>query len=352
MTNTVVHLMCTGCGCASGERLPPYILYKGKNLYSSWTEGGPAGALFGVSESGWMEKANFLDWFKKLFLPSVQHLSLQPGVCLFVDGHYSHMSLDLIKVAKENGVHLICFPPHMTHILQPLDVSVYHPLKQAWAAVLKQYKLESMAENVGKPVFPPLIKKLWDCSFKPSHLVAGFRSCGLLPLDKAAVRGKLATSIPFREPSSDTSSTTCSLSGSNASSVASSVASSNGTLELQATGTLLIKGACTNCGAQLTPMRPHLTLHFQKLLQQKNASKGTKARKRVQSRYYGEALTSDEVMERMQEEKSTKGPSKKKRRQSPPEVEGIASSSRAANESEVESHDEGIYVYHFNERHT
>jgi hypothetical protein len=96
----------------------------------------------------------------------------------------------------------------------------------------------------------------------------------------------------------------------------------------------------------------HLTLHFQKLLQQKNASKGTKARKRVQSRYYGEALTSDEVMERMQEEKSTKGPSKKKRRQSPPEVEGIASSSRAANESEVESHDEGIYVYHFNERHT
>ena len=216
----------------------------------------------------------------------------------------------------------------------------------------EQYKLESMAENVGKPVFPPLIKKLWDCSFKPSHLVAGFRSCGLLPLDKAAVRGKLATSIPFREPSSDTSSTTCSLSGSNASSVASSVASSNGTLELQATGTLLIKGACTNCGAQLTPMRPHLTLHFQKLLQQKNASKGTKARKRVQSQYYGEALTSDEVMERMQEEKSTKGPSKKKRRQSPPEVEGIASSSRAANESEVESHDEGIYVYHFNERHT
>ena len=113
-----------------------------------------------------------------------------------------------------------------------------------------------------------------------------------------------------------------------------------------------IQGACTNCGAQLTPMRPHLTLHFQKLLQQKNASKGTKARKRVQSQYYGEALTSDEVMERMQEEKSTKGPSKKKRRQSPPEVEGFASSSRAANESEVESHDEGIYVYHFNERHT
>ena len=112
--------------------MPPYILYKGKNLYTTWTEGGPAGTLFGVSNSGWMEGANFLDWFKKLFLSAVQHLSSKPGVVLFVDGHHSHLTLELIELARERGVHLVCFPPHMTHILQPLDVSVYHPLKQAW----------------------------------------------------------------------------------------------------------------------------------------------------------------------------------------------------------------------------
>jgi hypothetical protein len=31
-------------GCASGEILPPFILYKGKNLYQRWTKNGQAGA--------------------------------------------------------------------------------------------------------------------------------------------------------------------------------------------------------------------------------------------------------------------------------------------------------------------
>lgn len=76
-----------------------------------------------------------LIFWKKLFLSAVQHLFPEPGVVLFVDGHHSHMSIEL---AREKGVNLVCFPPHMTHILQPLDVSVYHPLKQSWATVLKE----------------------------------------------------------------------------------------------------------------------------------------------------------------------------------------------------------------------
>ena len=58
-----------------------------------------------------MEKANFLDWFKKLFLQAVQHLLPQPGVIFFVNGHHS---LELIEVAREKGVHLISFSPLMS----------------------------------------------------------------------------------------------------------------------------------------------------------------------------------------------------------------------------------------------
>ena len=38
------------------------------------------------------------------------------------------MSLKLIEVARSNNVHLICFPPHCTHILQPLDVAIFGQL--------------------------------------------------------------------------------------------------------------------------------------------------------------------------------------------------------------------------------
>ena len=47
------------CGNGEGVRLPPFILYKGKNLYDTWTKGGPAGAAYSVSQSGWMEEVNY-----------------------------------------------------------------------------------------------------------------------------------------------------------------------------------------------------------------------------------------------------------------------------------------------------
>ena len=74
------------CGSADGTRLPPFILFKGKHLYSTWTEGGPAGACYGVSLSGWMEEANFFKWFDKQFYPAVKHLIKTGPVVMFLLG--------------------------------------------------------------------------------------------------------------------------------------------------------------------------------------------------------------------------------------------------------------------------
>ena len=59
------------CGSALGNLMPPYTIYKGKNLYDNWTKGGPTGAGYGVSSSGWMESANFEAWFGTMFVPAV-----------------------------------------------------------------------------------------------------------------------------------------------------------------------------------------------------------------------------------------------------------------------------------------
>ena len=148
------YITVLGAGSADGVRLPPYIIYKGVHLYARWTEGRPAGARYGVSKSGWMEGDNFLDWFRSSFISAVQHLLESGPVVLFVDGHHSHLSLSLVKLEKETGVHLFCLPPHTTHILQPLDVGVYSPFKQTWKRILKAYKTSTMAANVTKDVFP------------------------------------------------------------------------------------------------------------------------------------------------------------------------------------------------------
>jgi len=65
-----ISLLTLCCGSISGTRLLPYVVYKTKHLYShlydTWKQGGPAGALYSTSSSGWMENANFIS-FKKMF---------------------------------------------------------------------------------------------------------------------------------------------------------------------------------------------------------------------------------------------------------------------------------------------
>ena len=94
-------------------------------------EGGPAGARYSMSKSGWMDGDNLV-WFGSALVPAVGHLLTSGSVVLFVDGHHSYLLLSVVKMAYEKGVNIFCLPPHTTHILQPLDMKVYGPLTQTW----------------------------------------------------------------------------------------------------------------------------------------------------------------------------------------------------------------------------
>ena len=113
--------------------------------------------LYGVSVSGWMDASNFLSWFKKLFLRAAAHLIKTTPVLLFIDGHHSHISLYLIRTARDSKVILLCLPPNTAHLLQPLDIGVFGPLKTVWRSILKRYKLETRGKMVSTEIFPSLV---------------------------------------------------------------------------------------------------------------------------------------------------------------------------------------------------
>ena len=268
--HVTVHVCCS----AAGQRLPPFILYKGKNLYQRWMTGGPAGAVYGISDSGWMDGANFVSWFQKLFLPAVSHLTASAPVYLFFDGHYSHVSLELIRVARENNVKLFCLPPNCTHVLQPLDVGVFGPVKKMWAQLLKQWKMESRAMTVSKEVFPGLILQLWERSITPTHCISGFRAYGLYPLSKDAVLHKLAPSEVFR----------------------STEAAPQQYDELEHI-------RCTSCGHQMRAspyIRTNLRGYFRGILEVRKQPSHSRSHTHV--RVEGEVITSDEFLEYLQKE--------------------------------------------------
>lgn len=160
------------CGSASGALMPPYTVYKGKHLYSQWTQGGPKGAGYGCSQSGWMHDFNFISWFKTMFVKAVAKEE-KPLLLLF-DGHNSHISYDLIEMAKSHGIILFCLPPHTSHRLQPLDVGFFAPFKTVWRSQLKDWARMTNHMAVTKPVFPALLKQAWERA-TTSSLVGGFK---------------------------------------------------------------------------------------------------------------------------------------------------------------------------------
>ena len=280
-------------GCASGEQLPPFILYKGKNMYRRWMVGGPAGALYGISESGWMDPANFLSWFLKLFLPAVSHLTAKGPVLLFFDGHYSHISLELIRAARQSNVHLLCLPPNTTHILQPLDVGAFSPLKNSWRKILKLYKLQTKGQKATKETFPSLIAQLWE-SLKPEHCKGGFRGAGLFPLSRQHVLAKLPPSPALVE--------TEQASG-----------------ESRDSRQQIRHVTCDSCGHEMpaTPLiKTHLTSYFTGVLQIQRERPEKGKRNNMKIRLEGETVTSDEflqILEEQQKEKEEKKKGKKKK---------------------------------------
>ena len=57
------------------------------------------------------------------------HVPPTRPVLLIQDGHSTHVSIELVELARENGVYLLCLPSHSSHVLQPLDVGIYKFLK-------------------------------------------------------------------------------------------------------------------------------------------------------------------------------------------------------------------------------
>jgi hypothetical protein len=73
-----------------------------------------------MTDSGYINEDIFLQWLQRF----QKHRS--PGKCLLIfDGHASHSSLKYLYYFQNNGIEMLCLPPNTTHVLQPLDRTVF-----------------------------------------------------------------------------------------------------------------------------------------------------------------------------------------------------------------------------------
>ena len=66
----------------------------------------------------------FIELVRKSSSISQEHCHL-----LILDGHISHVSVEVVHEARKARLDLLTLPSHTLHALQPLDVSVFKPFK-------------------------------------------------------------------------------------------------------------------------------------------------------------------------------------------------------------------------------
>lgn len=88
-------------------------------------------------------------------------------------------------------------PSHSSHLLQPLDVGCFSPLKRAYGN-----EISGLARNhtnhIAKETFLQAFKAAYNKAFTKDNICASFRGAGLVPHDPEAVLSKL--DIKLRTP--------------------------------------------------------------------------------------------------------------------------------------------------------
>jgi hypothetical protein len=171
---------------AAGVIVPPMMIVPYKRVPRDVAFSIPDSYFLGRSDSGWMVSETFYEYITNCFYPWLLENKIKFPVLLFLDGHKSHINVELFNFCIEKSVLLYCLPPNATHIVQPCDVSIFKPLKTAWKHVVQNHK-QSTNKYITKATFAPLFQKAFDKAMNADIIKNGFRCCGLYPLDPDAV---------------------------------------------------------------------------------------------------------------------------------------------------------------------
>ena len=94
----------------------------------------------------------------------------QYPLLLLLDNHEFHISIEVIDYAREHGVVMLSFPPHCSHKLQPLDRTVYGPLKKYYNSACESWLLANPGKTMNIYNIPALVAEAFPKALCPSNI--------------------------------------------------------------------------------------------------------------------------------------------------------------------------------------
>ena len=180
------------CVSAAGVAIPPLVIFKAKHTNTSWIPADtPLDWRFSTSNSGWTSDSHAYEWLTTVFEPSTKLADPTQRRLLIMDGHGSHITANVIAYCMEHAIDLLILPPHTSHVLQPLDVSVFAPLKRALAVETDQAS-RLQAGRIPRSEWTSMYIRAREAALRPANIKSGFKATGLCPLSPITVLEKLS----------------------------------------------------------------------------------------------------------------------------------------------------------------
>lgn len=169
------------CGSAAGQQVRPYVIFTGINPEGQWFPDDIPDWTYDSTPSGWSNTNCFRKWFNGVFLPDTEPQDRSLWRILFLDGHKTYVTIDIMFTAWFNKVQLIYLPSHSSHISQPLDVGVFSPLKTYFHQQTRGFANFSTTAPMQKQRFIQAYQKASEKAFSKRNLRSGFRKAGIWP---------------------------------------------------------------------------------------------------------------------------------------------------------------------------
>jgi hypothetical protein len=164
----------------TGWRLPTYIIFKAKELQDAWFNNLPEGWRLNKSQNGWTNDEIGIKWLKNQFIPETEKRQKGAYRLLVLNSHRSHLTPQFDEICAQNNIILICMPAHSSHLLQPLNVSIFASLKRGYGQLVEQWMRYGF-NYINKLDFLEAYPIARAEAFKAQNIQNGFMATGIHP---------------------------------------------------------------------------------------------------------------------------------------------------------------------------
>ncbi|RYC78685.1 hypothetical protein BFJ63_vAg18440 [Fusarium oxysporum f. sp. narcissi] len=177
--------------CADGRRLTPCVVFTGENLQGQWFPKVFPHWKYASSTTGWSNADIFVKWFMQVFIPETQPSDPSQWRLLVLDQHKSHITAELTKKAWLHKTWLSWLPSHSSHITQPLDVTVFGPLKTYYRQLTRSWASYEATSPHQQQLFLQAYEQASLKAVTRRNILSGFLATGLYPIDVQKAIGAL-----------------------------------------------------------------------------------------------------------------------------------------------------------------